>query len=76
MRNHTLLLSKLIAIERAIGVANNHTLRTLVYEAENHLLQIQRDATDKLPVSPERETGREIQFLRWHEGPAQEHLEF
>ncbi len=62
--NHTLLLQKLIAIERAIGVADNNTLRDLVYEAESYLLLMQREAVDKLSVEPERETGRGFQFLR------------
>jgi len=62
--NHTLLLQKLIAIERAIGVASNNTLRNLIYEAESYLLQIQRDVVDELSGHPERETGLGLQFLR------------
>jgi hypothetical protein len=41
--NSTILLQKLIAIERSIGMADNGTIRQLVYEAEDYLLQIQRD---------------------------------
>jgi hypothetical protein len=62
--NHTLLLKKLIAIECAIGVASNSTLRELVYEAELYLLQVQREVVDELSVHPARETGRGFQFLR------------
>jgi hypothetical protein len=62
--NHTLLLQKLIAIERAIGVANNNNLRNMVYEAEGYLLEMQREEVEGLRVQPERETGRRFQFLR------------
>jgi len=41
--NHTVLLQKLIAIERSIGTADNGTLRELVYEAEDCLLKIQKE---------------------------------
>jgi hypothetical protein len=41
--NSTILLQKLIAIERSIGMADNGTIRQLVYDAEDYLLQIQRD---------------------------------
>jgi hypothetical protein len=41
--NNTVLLQKLIAIERSIGTADNGTLRQLVYEAEDCLLQIQKE---------------------------------
>jgi hypothetical protein len=34
------LLQKLIAIERAIGVAHNNTVRSMVYEAESYLLDM------------------------------------
>jgi hypothetical protein len=62
--NHTLLLKKLIAIERAIGVANNNTLRYLVYEAESYLLQMQREMVVAPSVRPGREIWRGFQFLR------------
>lgn len=41
--NITVLLQKLIAIERSIGTADNSTLRRLVHEAEDCLLQIQKE---------------------------------
>lgn len=62
--NHTILLQKLIAIERAIGMASNNTLRNLVYEAEGYLLQMQREEIEALSSQPERETGRRFQLLR------------
>ncbi len=39
----TVLLQKLLTIEQAIGTADNCTLRQLIYEAENCLLQIQKE---------------------------------
>jgi len=41
--NNTILLQKLIAIEKSIGMADNGTIRQLVYEAEDYLLQLQKD---------------------------------
>jgi hypothetical protein len=41
--NSTILLQKLIAIEKSIGMADNGTIRQLVYEAEDCLLEIQRE---------------------------------
>jgi hypothetical protein len=38
------LLQKLIAIERAVGVAHNNTVRGLVYDAESYLLDMQCQA--------------------------------
>jgi hypothetical protein len=38
---YTILLRKLIAIERMIGRVENDTLRNLLYDAEDCVLQIQ-----------------------------------
>ncbi len=62
--NQTILLQKLIAIERAISVASNNTVRDLVYEAEGYLLQMQREEVEALAARPERATGQRFQFLR------------
>ncbi len=62
--NHTLLLQKLIAIERAIGATSNNTLRDLVYEAEGYLLQMQREEVEAWAARPEREAGNRFQLLR------------
>jgi hypothetical protein len=64
VKNHTLLLQKLIAIERAIGVTNNNTLRDLVYEAQGDLLEMQREEVEALAARPEREPGQRFQLLR------------
>jgi hypothetical protein len=39
--NSTVLLRKLIAIERMVGKTDNNTLRGLVYDAEDYLIQMQ-----------------------------------
>jgi hypothetical protein len=39
--NGTILLRKLIAIERMIGKADSDTLRNLLYDAEDYLIQMQ-----------------------------------
>jgi hypothetical protein len=39
--NYTILLRKLIAIERIIGRVENDTLRNLLYDAEDCVIQIQ-----------------------------------
>ncbi|HEY1804668.1 MAG TPA: hypothetical protein VGG45_09310 [Terracidiphilus sp.] len=39
--NSTVLLRKLITIERLVGKTDNNTLRSLVYEAEDYLIQMQ-----------------------------------
>ncbi len=39
--NSTVLLRKLIAIERMVGNTDNNTLRGLVYDAEDYLIQMQ-----------------------------------
>ncbi len=62
--NHTLLLQKLIAIERAIGVASNNTIRNMVYESQSHLLKMQREAVEALPMRPRSEMAQRFQLLR------------
>lgn len=39
--NGTVLLRKLIAIERLIGKAEDDTLRNLLYDAEDYLIRMQ-----------------------------------
>jgi len=41
--NSAILLRKLIAIERMIGRTDNNTLRSLVYDAEECLIQMQSE---------------------------------
>lgn len=53
--NCTILLRKLIAIERMIGKAEDDTLRNLLYDAEDYLVQMQSAQSNSLL----RETLRE-----------------
>jgi hypothetical protein len=39
--NSTILLRKLIAIERMVGKADSNTLRGLIYDAEDYLIEMQ-----------------------------------
>jgi hypothetical protein len=55
--NHTILLRKLIAIERMIGKAEDDTLRNLLYDAEDYVVQMQTAQGNRLL----RETLREEQ---------------
>jgi len=45
--NSTALLKKLIVIERSIGMADNAKLRNLVYDAQECLLQMQKERADR-----------------------------
>jgi len=57
------LLQKLIAIERAIGVAHNDTVRGLVYEAESHLLDMQCETLAAVS-HPNSEGSQRAPYLR------------
>ena len=74
--NQTILLQKLIAIERAIGVASNNTVRDLVYEAEGYLLQMQKEEVEALAARPERDTSQRFQLLREVAGGGMSGLSF
>lgn len=50
MTTTTVLLRKLLAIERAIGAADNTTLRELVNEAEECLLQMQKERAESVTM--------------------------
>jgi hypothetical protein len=57
------LLQKLIAIERAVGVAHNNTLRGLVHEAESYLLDLRWEALAAMG-HPESDASRRIPYVR------------
>jgi hypothetical protein len=44
--NLTVLLQKLITIERSIGSADNALVRSLVYDAQDFLLQMQKEPAE------------------------------
>lgn len=43
----TVLLQKLIAIERSIGNANNTTVRSLICDAQDFLIQMQKERAEE-----------------------------
>jgi hypothetical protein len=49
-----ILLEKLIEIERSIGVETDTTLRKQVLEAQDYVLEIQKEIVDKLRKEPRR----------------------
>jgi hypothetical protein len=57
------LLQKLIAIERAVGVAHNNTVRGLVYDAESYLLDMQCEALAAMS-QPDSDASRRVPCLR------------
>jgi hypothetical protein len=44
--NSTVLLQKLLAIERSVGVASNSALRNRLQEAQDYVLQMQRERVE------------------------------
>ncbi len=46
--NQETLLDKLVRIEHAIGVESNHTVHKMLMEAEDCLLQMEKEMVDKL----------------------------
>jgi|HubBroStandDraft_5_1064220.scaffolds.fasta_scaffold343159_1 hypothetical protein len=47
--NITVLLAKLIEVERSIGVESETMLRKRLYEAEDYALQMQKEMAERLP---------------------------
>lgn len=58
------LLKKLIAIERAVGVAHNNTVRGLIYDAESYLLDMQCQTALAAARRAESECHRPAPYLR------------
>jgi len=54
--NLTVLLQKLIAIERSIGSANHTVTRSLVYDAQDFLLQMQKERAEDFLALAWRDT--------------------
>ena len=44
--NYTILLKKLLAIEQSIGVEPNTALRMRLHDAQDYLLQMQREVAE------------------------------
>jgi hypothetical protein len=53
--NTTILLQKLINIERAIGTESDQTILDKVFDAENCVLQMQREMIENLRKQPRRD---------------------
>jgi hypothetical protein len=50
--NPTVLLEKLIEIERSIGSETNTTLRNKVLEAQEYVLEMQKETVERLRRQP------------------------
>ena len=53
--SHTVLLQKLLVIEAAIGNVPNGTVRDLVQEAQDYLLQMQKERAERSLSEPAAE---------------------
>lgn len=62
--NSTILLQKLLAIEQSVGVANNSALRILLHEAQDCVLQMQRERVEGFWTEPGLNTRQKFDFLR------------
>jgi hypothetical protein len=62
--NTTVLLRKLIAIERMIGRTDTNTLRGLVFDAEDYLLGMQKEQADSFLAQAWREQVAGLDLLR------------
>ena len=61
--NSTILLQKLLAIEQSVGLATNSALRTLLHDAQDYVLQMQRERVEGFWKEPERDTKQRFDFL-------------
>jgi hypothetical protein len=52
--NTTVLLQKLIEIERSIGVETNATIRNQVLDLQDHVLEMQKQTLESLRKQPAR----------------------
>jgi hypothetical protein len=62
--NSTVLLQKLLAIERSIGVATNSELRKLLQDVQDSVLQMQRERIEGFWKEPGRDSKQRFDFLR------------
>jgi hypothetical protein len=62
--NPTILLQKLIAIEMSIGVESNTAIRNSLQEAEDCLLQMQRESVESFWVETRQDSAKRFDFLR------------
>jgi hypothetical protein len=62
--NPTILLQKLIAIERSVGVATPSALRNSLQEAQDYLLQMQRESVELSWKAAGLNPAQRFSFLR------------
>jgi len=62
--NSTILMKKLIVLERSIGTASNTRLRDLVYEAQDCLLEMQRENAENFFAEAWRVGMSELELFR------------
>jgi hypothetical protein len=62
--NNTVLLQKLIAIERLIGRVDDQTLRNLLLDAQDYLLAVQKAQADAFLSRTWRDGVADLQGLR------------
>ena len=58
----TVLLQKLLVIESSIGKIPNGTVRDLVQEAQDYLLQLQKERAEILGAQPREARGESASF--------------
>ncbi len=62
--NDTVLLKKLIDIERSIGIESNNAIRNLVHDAQAYLLEMQKEKAEKFLATAWRDLAPEANWLR------------
>jgi hypothetical protein len=62
--NSSVLLQKLLAIEQAVGVATNIALRNLLQDAQDYVLQMQRERVEGFWKESGRDSKLRFNFLR------------
>ena len=62
--NSTVLLRKLIEIERSIGTASNAAMRGMVQDAEDCLLQMQKETAERFFSEAWREGVSRLEVVR------------
>ena len=62
--NSTILLQKLIAIERSIGTATNSSLRDMVHDAQACLLHMQKENAERFLAQSWRDVAPQANWLR------------
>jgi hypothetical protein len=62
--NSTVLLQKLLAIERSVGVATTSELRKLLQDVQDSVLQMQRERVEGFWKEPGRDSKQRFDFLR------------